>query len=286
MTTPLRIGVPACFFHHDPTRPIFKGKRLVYFEESMLHYLMRNGALPVLLPAPHGEIQNDSLLAEVDGLLLQGGSDVCPASYGEEPLRPEWNGDLFRDEYEIALIHACLAANKPVLGICRGHQILNVALGGDLYQDTETQLPGTLVHRDWEPYDRLHHEIAIAGDSQLAALFANHSQATRDTASGDLRATIISIHHQAIRRVAPALSVEASSVEDGIVEAVRLTDASALPQKVGGKVDQPYAVGSQDMYAVGVQWHPEFQRAGEDEHLLPADPLMAEFLGECQRRKS
>lgn len=258
---PLRVGVSACFFHHDPTRPIFKGKRLLYVEESMLQWLMSNGALPVLVPTPHAGISTDEFLSHVDGLLLQGGSDVCPESYGETALRPEWNGDLFRDRYETELIHACMRDDKPVLGICRGHQIINVALGGSLYQDIELQVSGAMVHRDWEVYDQLRHEITIDPNSKLAALYRDY----------DANApVIISIHHQAIKDLAPGLSVEARCDVDGIIEAVRLTespsgDASSVP------------------YVVGVQWHPEFQKAGDG--LLPPDPLMREFLQEIGERR-
>ena len=128
---PLRIGVSACFFHADPTRPVFKGKTLLYAEESMLDLLGRCGALAYLIPrpAPNGPSIED-YVHDLDGLLLEGGSDVCPRSYGEEPLRPEWAGDEPRDRYEIDLIHAFHDAGKPVLGICRGVQILNVAFGG------------------------------------------------------------------------------------------------------------------------------------------------------------
>ncbi len=264
-TTPLRIGVSACFFHHDPTRPIFKGKRLLYIEESMMRWLMTNGALPILIPPAHAGITTDLFLQQIDGLLLQGGSDVSPESYGESALRPEWNGDIYRDRYEIELINACLRADKPVIGICRGHQIINVALGGSLYQDIGEQIPGALVHRDWEAYDQLEHEILMNDGSGIETLYREHY---RESRSGG---RIISIHHQAIKTVAPGLAVEASSAEDEIIEAVRLTG------------DAPSAPDSARPYLVGVQWHPEFQNSGN--RLLAADPLLQEFLRETEARR-
>ena len=77
--------------------------------------------------------------------MLHGGSDVWPGSYGEEPLKPEWSGDRVRDDYEIALLRAFVDAGKPVLGVCRGLQVINVAFGGTLYQDIDTQMPGQLA---------------------------------------------------------------------------------------------------------------------------------------------
>lgn len=270
---PLRIGVSACFFHHDPTRPVFKGKRLLYVEESMLQWLMANGALPVLVPAAHGGITTEVFLDQIDGLLLQGGSDVSPESYGETALRPEWNGDYFRDQYEIDLIQSCMRADKPVLGICRGHQIINVALGGTLYQDIEHQVTDAHVHRDWEKYDNLEHEIAMQDGSGLATLYQEHYGERR---SGG---RIISIHHQAIKTVAPGLTVEANSEDDDIIEAVRLTATPTGIAATTGILDGSVL----DAYVVGVQWHPEFQNRTDP--LLSADPLMQEFLQETDRRR-
>ncbi|MEQ9366717.1 MAG: gamma-glutamyl-gamma-aminobutyrate hydrolase family protein, partial [Leptospirales bacterium] len=270
--------VSACFFHHDPTRPIFKGKRLMYVEESMARWLMANGALPIMIPPAHAGITTDSFLNEIDGLLLQGGSDVSPESYGEDALRPEWNGDLFRDRYEIELINACMRLDKPVIGVCRGHQIINVALGGSLYQDIALQIPGARVHRDWEPYDRLQHDVILREGSGIAAIYREHYGETRD------RGRIISIHHQAIKSVGEGLTVEALSTEDDIIEAVRLTRLPDAPHSEAMKDETRAAETAPALpYVVGVQWHPEFQTP--DDGLLPADPLLGEFLRETEERR-
>ncbi|MGD8394703.1 MAG: gamma-glutamyl-gamma-aminobutyrate hydrolase family protein [Candidatus Eiseniibacteriota bacterium] len=246
------IGVSACFFHPDPTRQLFKGKTLLYAEESLLAWLMRGGALPFLLPRATPEVPVAALVAAIDGLVLAGGDDVAPQSYGEEPLRPEWAGDLPRDRYEIELSHECLRADRPVLGVCRGVQLLNVALGGTLWQDISTQCSGALVHRDWEIYDRNLHEVTIEEGSHLHAVLGCSS------------VRMVSIHHQALRKLGQDLIVEARSTEDGIIEAVRLDS---------------------DRYAVGVQWHPEFQQDGDD-GVAAAERLLGGFLDAvCERRR-
>lgn len=254
----MRIGVSASFFHPDPDRKIFKGKRLLYLEEELVHWVMSAGALPVMVPTRAGSISPDDIVHELDGLVLQGGSDVSPESYGETPLRPEWAGDRFRDLYEQELIFACFRRKVPVFGVCRGLQILNVACGGTLYQDIALQVPGAREHRNGDIYDRLRHVIRFEPGSRLAALYPEpHGE-------------IISIHHQAIKDLGPGLAVEARSVEDGIIEAIRLVrdpDGGALAP-----------------YACGVQWHPEFQKPHET-HLLDPAPLMQEFFAEARRRR-
>jgi putative glutamine amidotransferase len=248
-----RIGVAACFFHHDEKRAIFKGKRLLYSEESMLQWVMEEGGVPFTLPTSFGNLSPKDFLNEMDGLLLQGGSDVSPASYQEKPLRPEWQGDRVRDDYEKALIEEALKQNKPILGICRGLQILNVALGGSLYQDIELQVPTARNHRNWDIYDQNFHEIKIEPQTGMEKLYP------------DLKvATINTVHHQGVKELAPHLKVEARSIEDGIIEAFRLES---------------------DRYVFAVQWHPEFQKP-HDKHLLPREPIMREFLEAVKQRKA
>ncbi|MBX7059823.1 MAG: gamma-glutamyl-gamma-aminobutyrate hydrolase family protein [Leptospirales bacterium] len=255
----LRIGISASFFHPDPERNIFKGKRLLYLEESMVHWVASQGVLPIMVPTSNADLKAQRLAAELDGLVLQGGSDLAPESYGETALRPEWSGDRFRDLYEIELVRAFLAQSKPILGICRGHQLLNVALGGSLYQDIATQQPQARLHRDHGQYDNLRHHIRFEAGADLARLYPGRE-------GGE----IITIHHQAIKELGRNLQVEAVCVEDGIIEAIRLThnpEGAELP------------------LVRGVQWHPEFQRT-EQRELLPAAPLLGEFLKSAKARRS
>lgn len=250
MSRPPRIGLSASFFHADPTRPVFKGKTLLYLDEAMSHWIGAGGALVYLVPtdAPSGPTVHD-VAADLDGLVLQGGSDVCPRTYGEEPLDPDWEGDEVRDRYEIELLGAFVDAGKPVLGICRGHQIINVARGGTLYQDISTQVDTERVHRDWEPYDANAHRIDLVPGSGLAKLYP-----------GVEHATVNSVHHQSIKDLGDDLSIEATSSDDGVIEAVRLDDP--------------------DAYVVGVQWHPEWMSAiaGTEPDVLSSTPILDEFL--------
>ena len=269
-----RIGISSCFMHPDDERLIFKGKTLLYLEQSMAHWVQSGGATAYLVPtlAPDGPVTIADQVADLDGLLLHGGADVCPRSYGEEPLRPEWEGDEIRDRYEIDLVRAFHAAGKPILGICRGAQILNVAFGGTLYQDITTQAdevtrrfeaeptsrgddPDVRVHRSQELYDRNLHQVDLVAGSGLAKL--NRGAGT---------VVVNSVHHQAVKDVGDGLVVEARSTDDGIVEALRLDDAD-------------------DRYVVAVQWHPEFFAGVDDGTMFDNAPMLAEFLTRCVERR-
>jgi putative glutamine amidotransferase len=180
----------------------------------------------------------------LDGLVLQGGADVSPMSYGEEPLKPEWAGDRLRDVYEIELVHEFIEAGKPVLGVCRGAQLINVAFGGTLYQDIGTQIPGSSEHVN-DAYEKHHHPIRFAAGSSLKMLYPGVEQPS-----------VTSIHHQSIKTVGRGLRVEAFSEPDGVVEAIR---------------------GEGKGYVLAVQWHPEFHPPGE-KTLLDSAPILEQFL--------
>lgn len=244
----LRIGISACFFHPDGERKAAPSKTLLWIEQSTAHWVMSEGALPVMVPSFGGEtfrgaVTVDDYARWLDGLVMHGGADVWPGNYGEEPLRPEWHGDRLRDAYEMALVRAFSAAGKPVFGICRGVQLINVAHGGSLYQDILTQKPGARVHRDAAIYDLNFHEVEILEGTRLAGLL------------GPGRHRINSVHHQGIKDLAPGFQVEAVSPDDGVVEAIRHT---------GGP------------WIAGVQWHPEFHRP--ELGVIDDTPLLRDFL--------
>jgi putative glutamine amidotransferase len=215
--------------HADPQRALFKGKTLQYIEERMALSVWRAGALPIPISKLDDGNAAEIIMSHIDGLVLSGGADVSPRSYGEEPLQPQWDGDPVRDAYERELVEIAVRRGLPVLGLCRGIQLLNVALGGTLWQDIETQLEGSLVHRDWHRYDELGHAIEVAPDSWVSRLYG-----------GARTLEVNSIHHQGLRRLAPPLRATAWAA-DGVVEAVEWIDS--------------------EHFIVGIQWHPEWLEA-------------------------
>ena len=257
MTDRLKIGVSACFFHADPARPIFSGKTLQYIEQSVAHWVASQEALPVMVPSPSGATSRGTVaLADyadwLDGLVLMGGSDIWPGSYGEAPLQPQWSGDRIRDEYETALARAFVAAGKPVFGVCRGLQLLNVAFGGSLLQDITTQQADSLVHRDAGLYDRNFHAVEFVPGTRLAQLYP-----------GSTRATVNSVHHQGIKALALDFAVEARCPDDQVIEAIRWRGPG---------------------FVAAVQWHPEFHDPS-DRTLIDDAPILQDFLDAARRAR-
>lgn len=251
----LKIGLSACFQHADPSRSLFTGKTLQYVEQSIAHWIMSAGAMVVMVPCPTGETaRGDVTLAHyaewLDGVVMHGGADVWPGSYGEEPLREEWLGDRVRDLYDLAVVEAFAQAGKPIFGVCRGLQLINVAFGGTLYQDIETQHPGAQQHRDARTYDQHFHEIDFVPGTHLARLYP-----------GQRRACVNSIHHQGIKTLAPGFVMEACSHPDRIPEAIRRSPARGQG------------------YIAATQWHPEFHVQGS--HTLDDTAILRDFLGAC-----
>lgn len=243
----LKIGVSACFFHPDSNRNMYSSKTLLYVEQSMARWILSGGAMVFVIPSPQesSPIKIADYARELDGLVLEGGSDVSPTSYGETPMKPEWSGDKIRDEYELELTHAFMLEKKPVLGICRGVQLINVAMGGTLYQDINTQRPDSQPHRNAELYDQALHDVELVPNSGLAKLYP-----------GTTKAKINTVHHQAAKDIGRDLVVEAWSAPDRIPEALRWQGES---------------------YVFGVQWHPEFQDPARND-LLDTKPILNEFL--------
>jgi len=211
-------------------------------DEDYLKSLETVGA-SVHAVAPGGDIER-ALLGS-DGVVLAGGPDVDPALYGET-MHPSCSlaGDA-RDEYELAMARRCLRDGVPLLAICRGMQVLNVAAGGSLIQDLPSQVPVALPHAIDDTFTTVAHGLEVIGGTQLA----------RALASG-MSTQVNSRHHQAVKVLGRGLAASAHA-PDGIVEAI---EAPALP------------------FCVGVQWHPEnFWRSGE---FLP---LFRLFAAACQQ---
>lgn len=255
----LKIGLSACFSHADPTRSLFSGKTLQYVEQSIAHWLMSSGAMVVMVPCPTGSTQRGDVTFShyaqwLDGLVLHGGADVWPGSYGETPLQTQWSGDKLRDDYDKALVAAFEAAGKPIFGVCRGLQLLNVAFGGTLYQDIETQVPDSFNHRDAAIYDLNFHSVDIVPATQLSQLYP-----------GVERVRVNSIHHQAIKDLSDEFEAEAFSVTDGIIEAIRRKDRAKS-------------------YIAAVQWHPEFHLPNSD--TIDDGAMLRDFLAAVARVKT
>ena len=140
----------------------------------------------------------------------------------------------------------------PILGICRGAQILNVALGGSLYQDINTQVPGSLVHRDWEPYDALSHPVSLEARSWISAVYGGAESIEAN-----------SVHHQAAKDIAPGFRVTARA-PDGVVEAI---------EQIEGKI-----------WMAGVQWHPEWLDPANvsQTQRTPGDRIFRAFVEVCE----
>ena len=214
---------------------------------SYLRALIRAGAAPMLIPNLTDESLLRAVYERVDGLLLPGGGDVDPGHFGEAPHEKCGPPDPARDETELTLTRWVMEEGKPLLAICRGIQVLNVALGGSLYQDIAAQVPGAGRH-DWHPgYPRNHlpHHVTVTAGSRLAEVASATSL------------PVNSFHHQALKDVAPGLTITAHA-PDGIIEAV---EAPGHP------------------FALGVQWHPE-ELAAEDAR---AQRLFDALVQACQK---
>ena len=192
-------------------------------QSDYVHSIIRAGGTPVLLPRTEDEEIIQSLVKTLDGLLVPGGIDVAPCFYGEAPVAQVVCTDRMMDVFEMNLIKAVRAEGKPILGICRGCQIINVTFGGTLYQDIPTQFEGAHCHYQntlfrSEPF----HTVTAEPDSAIAQMI------------GETQFDVNTYHHQAVRDVAPGFSAVAWS-EDNMVEGIEADD---------GRI-------------IGVQWHPE-----------------------------
>jgi putative glutamine amidotransferase len=258
--TPLLIGLSARLYApgSQGALPGVFTKHLHYLEQSVPHWVQQGPALPVMVPPlPSNSPVTLAHYAQVlDGLVLQGGNDVAPQAYGEAPLHPDWCGDPERDRYEAALIKAFVDVGKPVFGVCRGLQLINVVFGGTLLQDIPTQRPDALAHRELGRYENHFHRLHIEPGTRLAQLYPHHC--------GVSPARINSIHHQGIKDLAPGFVVEARCPDDGMVEAMRRSGPG---------------------FVAAVQWHPEFHRPGDPDH-FDDGPLLQDFLAAAREVKA
>jgi putative glutamine amidotransferase len=218
--------------------------------DDYLASLREAGADELVLEYGHHDPAD--VVTRVNGVILLGGADVDPRWYGEAPHATYHEAGDDRDQYEIALARAAVRADVPLLAICRGLQVLNVALGGSLVQDIPSQVPDALDHGRRVPglaRDERAHPVAVEPSSLLARILGTAIDA-------DGQCLVNSRHHQAMARVADGLVVTATS-SDGVVEAA----------------ERPAS-----RFCVGVQWHPEnFWRTGEFQ------PIFTRFVEAARR---
>lgn len=188
------------------------------------HGVEAAGGIPLLIPFLEHPENVGYLADKLDGLLLAGGEDVSPQVFGEQPHTGLGEVVPERDELEVQLIHTMLERGKPILGICRGIQVLNAALGGTLYQDLLRQWEGSIQHSQRARRNHLSHTIRVSEASRLFHLLGEQKVLKSN-----------SFHHQAVKDVAPGF-VPVAWDDEGLIEAI---------ERPG------------ELFVVGVQWHPE-----------------------------
>src|SRR3954447_26041829 len=199
----------------------------VVMNQRYYHAAATAGAAPVLIPLMDEVETLRAIYERMDGILIPGGVDVDPTVFGETPHARLGRIDPARDRVEIQLVKWAVEDGKPVLGLCRGLQVINVALGGTLYQDLATEYPNPIKHDYFPTYgysrDHLAHDVAVEAGSRMRHALV------------DAAVPVNSMHHQGIKALATGLSASAVA-PDGLIEAAESTSES---------------------YIVGVQWHPE-----------------------------
>lgn len=201
---------------------IFPGYHRSYVNDDYIDSVIQNGGIPFIIPFSQDEEVVKAQMENIQGLILSGGHDVDPHNYGEEPEQKLGNIWPERDKFDMLLLKLAEEKHIPVLGICRGAQIINVAHGGTLYQDLSYRPEKTLKHSQGQTPTLVTHTVKTVKESKIADLLETDSLQTN------------SFHHQLLKDIAPDFKVTARCV-DGVVEGIENDDASVI----------------------GVQWHPE-----------------------------
>lgn len=219
------------------------GKEGWYRQNSNYIQAVRSaGGLPIILP-PVDEEAVAAVVARIDGLIPAGGDDLDPVNFGEEPQYKIRYDHPQRDQFELLLAKAAIEQRRPILGICRGIQVLNVALGGTLYQEIHGQIEGAMIHQ--HPRGEPTHEVKIEQGTLLSRL------------AGQPAMRVNSFHHQAVRTIAPGL-IASATANDGVIEAI----------------EDP-----RHHFVLGVQWHPERMWKRDK----AANDLFASLIAAAQR---
>lgn len=192
--------------------------------EANLNAIAHNGGVPIMLPITKDDRVIEQYLDIVDGILFTGGADINPIIFGEEPIKGLGSIEFDRDEFEVALYKKAAVRNMPMLGICRGMQLMNVAAGGNVYQDIYSQRPSTNSHNP---------KIIFGGNEYHSVLLKDNSRLNEILKSNDIKTN--SYHHQAVKDIAEGYAATAYA-KDGVVEGIEANNLN---------------------FAIGVQWHPE-----------------------------
>ena len=204
-----------------------------YVSDYYIQSIVKAGGIPVIIPIVRDLSVVPEQIRGLDGLILSGGADINPLKYQEEPTRTIGSIHPERDDFDYALLKSALKEKVPVLGICRGHQFLNVFHGGTLHQDIESAYEGAYEHRQTGNHEFGTHTVLIEKKSWLYKVL------------GKKQIIVNSLHHQAVKDLAPGFKITATS-KDGVVEGIEKKKGS---------------------FCVGVQWHPEMMH-GRDSEML------------------
>ncbi|MEQ8197566.1 MAG: gamma-glutamyl-gamma-aminobutyrate hydrolase family protein [Clostridiaceae bacterium] len=241
MKKPL-IGIVGNMLLNECTK--LPGYEKVYINDDYVQAVHMAGGAPVILPLVSDVNTVIRQLEMLDGIVISGGYDVNPLIYGEEPTEKQESICPERDNYDLKIIQMALKLNKPILGICRGLQIINVALGGNLYQDLSQNDDCYIKHRQKFKPDVGGHTVEVVKDTRIHKILGDSI-------------LVNSIHHQAIKELAPGFMV-AAKAKDGTIEAIE----------------------KEDGFVMAVQWHPEMMASKHPKMLEIFKLLVKESIKE------
>lgn len=216
-----------------------------FVNDDYVQAVIRGGGVPIIIPVGADVEVLEAQCGIVDGFIFTGGVDIDPIHYGEEVMLKNGEIDPRRDAFDLKLMEFAMASGKPILGICRGMQLLNVFNGGDLYQDLSLKESSVIKHNQEKHPESAIHQVSFMHNSILHGLFGDHYRTN-------------SFHHQAVKEVAKGFQMVAMS-RDGILEAM---------EKDGGQ------------FVIGVQWHPEMMAATDEK----MHGLFVKFVEACNNR--
>lgn len=219
------IGITPDSATKPPASPGRKAEPFIFLQERYIRAITDAGAIPLVLPATLSGRAIEKLLDRLDGIVVSGGAfDIHPRCYGEEAIAGLGSVKDERTEFELELIDLALRRDLAILGICGGAQAINIALGGTLYQDIGSQIPGATEHEKGALKEKGGHQIKICDGTKLRQIVK------RDTIE------VNTTHHQSVKKLGKGLIVNATA-EDGVIEGIE---------------------SQNDSFVLGVQWHPEF----------------------------